>query len=237
MAEEIQRLVHEVYQITLKEQEAEIMLLQHQMNPHFMYNTLETINMMAVMRDEPEISELVVNLSRLMRYTISGEERETTLSEELKFAESYAGIQSRRLGERFRLEINVPRKYRDLSVPKLILQPFIENCIEHGFKHPKTVMQILARRRGEILQVDLCNDGLGMSPEEKSRLKKSLRTAAVEPEWNSQPGKIRKGIALRNIHHRIQLMYGNNYGVTVLKTNGGASFRLLLPVRNKSKDA
>ncbi len=132
MTEEINRLVKEVYQVRLQEREAEIISLQSQINPHFLYNTLEIINMMALKNKQLEISDTVTTLGRLLRYTVSKQEKPVKLSSEIMFVENYLSIQTLRKKNKFISSIKIDPKLRDCLVPKLILQPFVENIIEHA---------------------------------------------------------------------------------------------------------
>jgi two-component system, sensor histidine kinase YesM len=231
MAAEIQRLIHEVLHVTLKEQEAEILLLQNQMNPHFLNNTLETVNMMAVMHDDLDISDVVTSLSRMLRYSIAGGEKLISLEDELEFARNYINIQSHRLGELLQVDINVPEKFIEYKVPKFLIQPFIENTIEHGLESTGTCITITAELSEDYFAINIKDNGKGISPDKFKKLMDDLNICVAETEWGSQLGQIRKGIALRNIHHRIRLIYGPKYGLVPIDTKEcGVWFQLRLPV-------
>ena len=135
MTEEINRLVNEVYLLSIKEKEAQLSALQSQINPHFIYNTLESINMMAIQANDYAVSDTVHALGRLLRYTVDKYDRLVPLSEELDFIQAYMMIQNVRFGSRLRLILEVDGEVDQVKVPKLLLQPLVENAIEHGFNN------------------------------------------------------------------------------------------------------
>lgn len=134
MMEEIHRLFHEVYMLEIQEREAELSALQSQMNPHFIYNTLESINMMAVRQRHAEVSAMVTALGRLLRYTIDKADRMVTPREELAFVDSYVRIQQVRYNGELEIIYDMEEEVNDCLVPKLILQPLVENAICHGIE-------------------------------------------------------------------------------------------------------
>ena len=132
MVNEIDRLVTEVYKTNLREKEAEIRALQSQLNPHFLYNTLESINMLAITQGSLDVSDMVSSLGKLMRYTIDHSSKLVTLGEEISFIHSYVMIQKVRIGEKLQYREEIDPSLLDISIPKLILQPLVENAIIHG---------------------------------------------------------------------------------------------------------
>lgn len=227
MTAEIQRLIDEVYRVSLKEQEAEILLLQSQINPHFIYNTLETISMMAVERGRMDISDTVTRLGKMLRFASTGTDRRIPLSSELAFAEHYMAIQSLRFGSRVRLDISVPSGLVECLVPKLCIQPLVENVIEHALGELPVRIGIHARKEDGDLVVSVENDGKCLSSGEAAVLEARIRLSDRGESEIIPFGSIRKGIALRNIHQRIVLMYGSGYGISVESgRHGGARFSI-----------
>ncbi|ANE48386.1 hypothetical protein SY83_21245 [Paenibacillus swuensis] len=231
MLDEVQRLVREVFETKLRERDAELSALQSQMNPHFMYNTLETMNMMALGRNHYELSEVIHSLGNMLRYTVDREVRTVRMRDELEFVESYVDIQSQRLGARLRFQMNVDSSLEKCVVPKLILQPFVENVIEHGLpEHGSIELIVSAQVLDEGLFIDVEDDGIGIPEEIIQKLEDLMYSERWIRTEQERYGDQRKGYALRNVHQRIQILYGTQYGVKVSHNRTrGSRFTLHLP--------
>ncbi len=234
MSEEINRLMNEVYAIGLKEKEAEIAALLSQMNPHFMYNTLESINMKAIQHHNYEVSDMVTALGRLLHYSIDIRDRLVPLRLELDSIQSYIQIQQIRYGDRIRAIFDIDNELDELAVPKIILQPLVENAILHGIGDQErggTIwISALAFERDLLLTVR--DDGKGMSEAELSE----LQLALDDPnEMNhNRITNSRVGVALRNINQRIALLYGEEYGVHIDGSPGkGVSVTITIPIEKR----
>jgi len=205
MTEEIDRLVNEVYAVELRQKEAELANLQSQINPHFIYNTLESINMMAIRGSNYDVSDMVTALGGMLRYAISPTDRTVPLEEELASVGSYLRIQQLRYGDRLRIVFDVEAGAERLEVPKLILQPLVENAIFHGIgdREEGGEIWIGAARFEEELLLTVRDDGAGMGEDELARLRESL--LSFEPPGSPRRGR---GLALRNVAQRIRLIFG-----------------------------
>ncbi|SDR94775.1 two-component system, sensor histidine kinase YesM [Paenibacillaceae bacterium GAS479] len=229
MVEEIDRLVEEVYVIGLREKEAELTALQRQINPHFIYNTLESINMLAVQGQSDRVSDMVTALGRMLRYTVGHECQLVQLRDELETAEAYVSIQQLRYGDRLQILFDIEPELLPHEVPKLIIQPMIENAIYHGigdYDRGKTIW-VHAVRFEDCLLLTVRDDGRGMSEMELERLRQSFnRPASVTAErWDGH------GVALRNISQRLALMYGRAYELHVDASPGaGTAFTITIPL-------
>lgn len=231
MTEEINRLVKEVYQVRLQEREAEIISLQSQINPHFLYNTLETINMMALKNKQLELSDTVSTLGRLLRYTVSKQEKPVKLKSEIMFVENYLSIQALRKKDRFTTQIKVDMALEDCMVPKLILQPFVENIIEHAINAGTVQIRISAMVQWDDLIIIVQDNGTGFTENKIKEIEDKMYSKRESSDETEQFGKMRKGVALRNVHQRINLLYGDPYGVYIDKAVlHGATFFLRLPM-------
>jgi len=233
MMEEINRLVNEVYVLSLREKEAELAALQSQINPHFIYNTLESINMMAIAKNNDEVSDMVTALGKLLRYTIDRYDRLVRLAEELESVESYVKIQQTRFGDRLRAIFEVEEGLSDVRVPKLLFQPLVENAIQHGIgdREQGGTIWISAVRFEHQLILTVRDDGRGLDEEELANLRRSL--AEPFPE----DGRRRGGLALRNIVQRIRLMYGEPFGLDIDGSPGeGAAFTITLPIDRRDAE-
>ncbi|WP_165452462.1 cache domain-containing sensor histidine kinase [Paenibacillus thalictri] len=217
MMSEIDRLVREVYETKLRERDAEISALQSQMNPHFLYNTLESINMMAVQINHLELSGVVSSLGKLLRYTVDKRQTKVYLRDELRFVEAYLQIQKLRSGDSMRAELFIDPSLHIVLVPKLLLQPLVENVIEHGMGSEPVTIRIRAAAENDDLIMTVEDDGVGMDDPALERL--LLRLSAPEETTsaarNTAFGQRNGGYALRNVHQRLQLLYGKPYGIRI----------------------
>nr|WP_275984067.1 sensor histidine kinase [Paenibacillus hamazuiensis] len=229
MVERIDRLVEEVYVIGLREKEAELAALQSQINPHFIYNTLESINMLAVRGQSSRVSDMVTALGRLLRYTVGHSRRLVQLREELESAEAYVRIQQLRYGERLNIVFDIEPELLSCAIPKLMLQPMIENAIYHGIGDRESggTIWILAARFEDYLLLTVRDDGRGMTEDELARLRKSL----VVPTLAASDRPDGHGVALRNICQRLTLLYGEAGELHVDASPGaGTAFTITIPL-------
>ena len=215
MIGEIKRLVNEVYEEKMAQKTAEIKALQAQINPHFLYNTLDTINWMLLDRGEDDISDIIVNLGDLLKYSISGSSTEVPLKEEIKYIQSYLEIQKCRMEDRLEYSISIAENCMECRCPKLLLQPIVENAIKHGIeplaRGGKIEIEAFLGREG--LNILLKDNGKGMEEEEIEKI---------------QSGKA--NIGLNNVMKRIQLLYGPEYGIRILsKVSEGTEVDLRIP--------
>lgn len=232
MVGEINRLVNEVYLGSLREREAELAALQSQINPHFIYNTLESINMMAIRSGNYDVSDMVSSLGKLMRYTVVREDGLVTLAQEMASLESYVRIQKIRLGDRLQVYMDVEEKLLEQCIPKLLLQPLIENAITHGIEHEEsggTIWLVALCQEGE-LQISVRDNGKGMREHELQRVISSLHTPMQQHEVATGT---HNGTALRNISQRLSLLFGDSYGLSIASAFGqGTRITLRIPLEN-----
>ncbi len=232
MVGEIDRLVKEVYEVKLREREAELTALQSQINPHFIFNTLESMNMMAVKSGSPELSDLIISLGKLIRYTVDKQETVVYLRDEVNFVEAYLQIQSFRLGDRLRVEIDIDPSHEYALLPKLILQPLFENVIEHAIGNAAVTIKLSTAIVGDDLWISVEDSGVGMSPERIELVERRMYAAEDEMQEGKLGVAQRKGVALRNVHQRIRLQYAKPYGLTIDRSmRAGTRFVLKLPFR------
>ncbi|MCR8635453.1 cache domain-containing sensor histidine kinase [Paenibacillus radicis (ex Xue et al. 2023)] len=217
MVGEIDRLVREVYETKLRERDAEISALQSQMNPHFLYNTLESINMMAVQHNHLALSNVVTNLGKLLRYTVDKNQSAVYLRDEVRFVESYLQIQALRCGDSLRMEIFIDPSLQYVLVLKLILQPLVENVIEHGMGSDPVTIRIRAATENDDLILSVEDDGLGIDVQTMEQVLRRIDYAGEEHPVKQEFGQKSSGYALRNVHQRIRLLYGEPYGILLKK--------------------
>ncbi|MEK4854597.1 sensor histidine kinase [Paenibacillus sp. FSL H7-0756] len=234
MIGEIDRLVKEVYETRLKEREAELQALQSQIHPHFLYNTLEMVNMLALQGNTRELSGVVTSLGKLLRYTVGHREQMVHVLDEVKFVEAYSRIQGMRLGDKLQVMIHIDSSFDYCVVPKLILQPLIENVIEHAMGQELLHLILTASVDEEDLVLSVKDDGLGISGARLQELEQQLYGSQSRPAADADQGgfgRIQKGLALRNVHQRLRLLYGEPYGLRLDNTaERGVTVSLRLPM-------
>ena len=189
----------------------EIGALQEQINPHFLYNTLDSIVRVMETGRTPEAIEMVQALAKLFRLSINNGDYFLTVEQEMDYARNYLTIQQVRYKKRFKYELYMDESIKDLPCPKIILQPLIENSLKHGMSDmPGCTLIVRARQEGYNIVLSVEDDGLGIPPEKLKKLQEMLRD-----DSNIMVKKSRYGIGLRNTNRRINLLYGSDYGLTI----------------------
>ena len=201
--------------------DAQIRMMQAQLNPHFLYNTLDTVKWMGKINQVPEVATVAADLADILRSSISGDEF-VTLSQELTTLNRYVEIQSIRFPGKFTLTTDVDEAAPDVLVPKLMLQPIVENSIIHGFAESGGTISVTARLDAGELEVTVRDDGCGMSDESMKRFR--------DPGANEK----RHHLGLRNVDAILRLHYGEGHGLRFLPTEGhGTCVSMNLPARYK----
>ncbi|WP_315794289.1 sensor histidine kinase [Paenibacillus sp. BIC5C1] len=215
MMEEINRLFNEVFLLGIQEREAELSALQSQINPHFIYNTLESINMMAVRQKHAEVSDMVTALGKLLRYTIDKVDRRVPLQEELAFVQSYVRIQQVRYDGKLEVIYDIDEAITECLIPKLILQPLVENAVYHGIEGQAGggVIWVSALKfDDELLLIIVRDNGKGMAQVEIDELNESI---ARQPSNEALRCHAGDRLGLNNIAQRLRLMYGEGGSLSV----------------------
>lgn len=199
---------------------ATVQALESQFNPHFLFNTLESIRYM--IKFEPKTAEkMIVSLSRLLRYSIQQGEETATLKEEAGFADRYLQIMLYRYGERLKYRIDVDEGVKDIEVPRMILQPIVENSIKYGFGDEENLeITITAGIKEGELEIVVRDDGKGIEEELLENLKENLTHRHNRSEH----------IGLYNVHRRVHLLYGGKYGAYIESVpEKGTAVKLIIP--------
>ncbi len=222
------------YSNRLLQKQAELDAMQSQINPHFLYNTLDTIRGYAVMEDAPLTSDMVEVLSRLFRYMISQKNELVTLRQELSTLHDYIKIQEYRINQHivFMQNIAPDLQIMNYRIPKLIIQPFIENAIKHGIKGltKDFVITLNIYNTQSRLIISISDNGGGMAPEQLRTLNQKLAKNESDSVYTVKDKKTGSGIALTNVNSRIKLLYGDSFGVVAYSTLGkGSEFQISLP--------
>ncbi|TVY11277.1 sensor histidine kinase [Paenibacillus cremeus] len=221
MLREIDHMISEVYEARLKQTETELKVLRAQINPHFLYNTLDVIHWRLIVDHQNEVASLVRALCGMLRYNINDSDKPVQIRDEIAQIRNFMAIQQARFGNTIHLQIQVQPEIEQLSICKFILQPIVENCLIHGFK---------ARSQGKIVingyleegqvRLEVVDDGIGMTPESLNVLNSTL---AARSNGST-------GIGIHNVNQRIQLCYGSQYGLSFESLSGeGTKVRITLP--------
>ncbi|MHA6484894.1 sensor histidine kinase [Paenibacillus sp. strain BS8-2] len=234
MAEKINELFSSVYREKLLKQKAEYRTLQFeykalqaQMNPHFLYNTLETIHSLAKIKGENEIGDLIYLLGKLLRESIRKKGDHITIQEEIEFINDYLSIHKRIYVDRIEVVYELDDRLADCQVPKFILQPLVENAIIYGIeeKPGKSAIHISSYQVEGDLCLAVTDNGIGMDEETVRRI--------LDPAWyESQNGTNKHtNVGVMSIQKRIRILYGDQYGLTITSEIGvGTTVCIRLPV-------
>lgn len=227
---EVDYLINKVYDIRLKQKEAELNSLQNQINPHFLYNTLESIRGAALYNGIHEIAAMSKALSLLFRYSISDKPL-VTIREELQHLENYMSIQNFRYENRFELVYNIPPEFYSYHILKLTLQPLIENSIKHGLemKLGKGTIKIEILNLDKNIRIQISDNGIGMHSKKIEELNKSLSVNEINKEGLENADSSSAGIGVRNVNSRIKLYFGEQYGLNFKEAYTGTIVELVLP--------
>jgi len=234
MVHTLKSLIKENYEVKIQKNEAEFRALQAQINPHFLYNTLDCINWLALSAKQKTISKAVTYLSRFLRYSLSREDT-ARISDEIEHIKIYAEIQNIRFDNCINIYYEIPEHFYDYLVPRLTFQPIVENSIIHGFKPQidgKSEINIWIRctEEDDKIIIYIKDDGIGIN---ETKLKKILseKEANVFPENGEMKGS---GYGLNNIKERLRLYYGEGYGLEIFNNlDRGACIKLILPHKSK----
>jgi two-component system, sensor histidine kinase YesM len=232
MTSNIEILINKVYNAELKQKEAELASLQSQINPHFLYNTLESIRGMAIANNIKSIASMSKSLSIMFRYSINNRTL-VPVRNELQHLENYLNIQNFRHKDKFKLILNIPEEIYSCSILKLTLQPIVENSIKHGLemKLGKGTISINASVCDSILSIRILDDGTGIPAEKLLLLNKSLSNSnAIVMSSGDNISDSGIGIGVRNVNSRIKLFFGERYGLLFHESISGASVEIILPV-------
>lgn len=235
MIRDMQRLLTKVYQeqmakerLNSRQREVEFKMLSSQINPHFLYNTLETIRMKAVVNGQKEIAELVKMLAKIMRRNIQVSNSEVTIQSEITLLEYYLKIQQYRFGDRVKYEIIMEKEIGKKKILPLLIQPIVENAVVHGLESKEGNGNILIRFEKssrddgkEITKIYITDNGVGI---EKEKLEHLIR------DMNHYEELDRTHIGVSNVNQRIHLYYGEEYGLTIeSKLDEGTTIVITVP--------
>lgn len=221
MLDDIQKYIDELMETQKAKRKSEIKALQMQINPHYIYNTLASIKWLVYQNDTERTVSTIDAFISLLRNTINNMDEFITIQQELVNLENYILINHTRYGNAVGVEYYVSRNCYDCLIPKMILQPFIENAFFHAFPYGRTgTIQIFMKQKGDSLEIKIADDGIGMD----------CRKAEQKKEHFS-------GIGIQNVQDRLKLLYGEEYGICIESTEQeGTAVTIKIPVRRKEND-
>lgn len=225
MIEKINDLLSQITKEQIRIREAELELLQSQINPHFLYNTLDTIIWLAEGGDEKRVVDMVKSLSAFFRTSLSRGRDIIMIREEILHAKSYLEIQRFRYQDILEYEIDVPDEFAEFMIPKITVQPIVENALYHGIKNKRGggKITISARKAGDDFIISVSDNGIGMTKERLEEVTSGL--SGTQPADNAIYG-------LYNVNERIKLKFGDGYGITLHSVyNEGSTCDILLPMK------
>lgn len=227
MSRRLKRLIEEVYTTKIKEQEAELNALIAQINPHFLYNTLDSIHWMAIKNRDYSVGEQLEALVAIFRHVLNRGEDCVTIASEVEFIQNYMAIMESRFGRRVKIQIQTEPGLEKVMIPKLIIQPLVENGILHGLEPKKeggTILITIAEREKKLV-IAVEDDGVGADEAE-----------IVKKMKDGDGGK--DTFALKNIDDRIRLRYGNSYGLRFESKPGeGTRVLVVMPLEEENDEA
>ncbi|WP_084315694.1 PocR ligand-binding domain-containing protein [Thalassobacillus devorans] len=206
-------------------QEAQLKILQSQINPHFLFNTLNTLSRLAYLENAEQTQHLTYSLAKIMRYSLRNIDQLVTLKEELEYTGNYLNIQQYRFQNRIQFEQTIAIDTETIKLPILTIQPIIENAIIHGFEPQdgSVVIKIHGYLDNNHFILEIADTGAGMTEEKLS---------TIFSETNSSKKSHTTGIGLNNVHKRIQYYFGEDHGITAINSRlgDGTTVRIVIPV-------
>lgn len=223
MATSIQELIKNVYVQGIEKKQAELDVLQAQISPHFLYNTLSTIGSLANLGEVQKVTRMVQGLSKFYRLTLNGGNVYITLEKELEQVKTYLDIQRVKYADTFEVYFDVEPEIIHTPIIKLILQPFVENIFKHAWFGKTIAIRITGKRLGDRIELKIIDNGIGMRPE---TLKKMQSNTLHSDNHSDKYG-------LKNVEERIKLRYGTDFGIRIGSHFGaGTTVQIILPVEN-----
>jgi len=223
MIERINALNKDLYSYKFKSKEAEIRALQAQINPHFLYNALQLIKSMAVCKNLEGVGKIVTLLGNMLRYAVYNPKELVTIYDEIAHVKEYIQIQNFRYPGKFKYRIECGKDIGNNKIPKLVMQPLVENIFTHGFKNSdRIVIKISSETKRNGVYINICDNGSGIDEESAKKITRHLEDSSRKDKSDS--------IGLKNVNERIRLKFGKPYGVRIIpRHNSWTCIRVYIP--------
>ncbi len=216
MNDRIKQLIEENYLVKIREKETEIMVLNIQLNPHFLHNTINTMHWLSLHGEKEKLSHMLISLSKMLHYTIDLREETTMLKQDLEWLDQYISIMNNRFEHKFEVHFHINPILMNYKVPKLIFQPFVENAIKHGFANMGHggKIEIYGWLQESTVFFSVEDNGCGMTPDQISGIRHDNRHS----------------FGINNVDKRIKLLYGDEFGVQIhSEPQRGTTILLTIP--------
>jgi two-component system sensor histidine kinase YesM len=230
MTETIRSLIDEVYladiqkkDLELKQQQAQLHALHSQINPHFLFNTLESVRMRSLIKGEKETAKIVHHMAKMFRKSISWNQHDVTVKEELELIESFLQIQKYRFGEKLQVHIEADPTALNYRIPKMVILPFVENASIHGIESTpgEGIIRLVVIKDGQELQIRLEDNGIGMSD---AKLQELL-------QYMDQNTDMGEHVGMKNAYSRLKLCYKDRFSFSIQTAEGrGTCIQIRLPL-------
>ena len=214
MLDNMDKSIRDIYQLQLSQKDANLKALQAQINPHFMYNTMEFIRMYAVMQDQEELADIIYEFSSLLRNNIS-EEKETTIENELEFCRKYSYLCMVRYPKSIAYGFKIDPGLEKMKIPKFTIQPLVENYFAHGVDHKRkdNVISVKVLQGEGQVMILVTDNGRGMEEEQLEKIQEILANRNPRSEIEEKSG--RQSIGIVNVHERMLLYFGDRYHIQI----------------------
>lgn len=225
MIEKLDEQVNHIMQMEIQVKDAQLMAYENQTNPHFLYNTLDLVRMMSINKENDKIENVVVSLSRILRYNLS-QETTVSLADEVRCAESYFDIWYMRIGDKFEYEFDIDDSLMNCHVVKFILQPLIENAIKHGIEPMERkdgFITVIAQKHDNRIIINVADNGVGITKEKLKEIKENIKNQ----------GCSNNHIGLQNLYKRLILFYGEENVFMDIFSEAGQSTQVLIEIPYK----
>jgi len=206
MLNDIKKLINQVYQVQAQKRNAELMVLQSQINPHFLYNTLDTIQWKALEHNAYDVADMINSLSKFFRISLSDGKEYINISDEVEHVRNYLDIQKIRYKDKVTYSIDFEESISQYLVPKMIIQPLVENSIYHGLKLKRQVgaIKINIKMVDEFIIIEVIDNGMGIEDKKLHELRNNLKHSVESEHYG-----------LYNINERLKLTFKDKYNIQI----------------------
>ncbi|OKP95725.1 sensor histidine kinase [Paenibacillus sp. P46E] len=238
MLDRVKEMIAEVSDTQARKRKAELKMLQAQINPHFLFNVLNSIRMKVMKRGDPESAKMISSLSMLLRMTISREEDEIFLHEEIDLVSHYVSLMNLRQKEEARVQLDIDPRAFLIKVPRFFLQPLVENALIHGLSQQPGVISIRADVEESYTVLSVTDNGLGMNEARLESIAGRMQSAGTEMSpGNEEPKGSFSGMGMSNVVERMRMLFGEDFVINVLSEIGnGTTIEMHIPHREEIRD-
>ncbi|GGF75918.1 histidine kinase [Paenibacillus albidus] len=237
MLDRVQEMISEVSDTQARKRKAELKMLQAQINPHFLFNVLNSIRMKVMKRGDPESAKMIGSLSMLLRMTISREEDEIFLHEEIDLVSHYVGLMNLRQKEEARLQLEIAPEAFLIKVPRFFLQPLVENALIHGLSQQPGLICITAAMKEQVLVLTVQDNGRGMNEDELAGISRKIAAGEDTASGKEEAKGSFSGMGLHNVVERMRMLFGDGFAIAVRSKPGtGTVIEMHIPYREEQHD-